>query len=257
MNQVAAPILEIFPSVQGEGLLVGMPQIFLRLGRCNLRCTYCDTPESIGDPPATMRHILQIGASPSEHPNPMTATSAAGLVMATAAHVPVARMVSITGGEPLLHEEFLHELMSILRARGMRLMLETSGLLAAPFSRLAGLLDVASIDLKLPAETGMPLSKLVEKHAEFLAAATPVPLVYCKIVVTETTSNSDLAALSDTLGGSPVAERAVLYLTPVTTVPDGPRPPRLPRLLELAALCRRRLRDVRVLPQVHPLAGWA
>lgn len=37
-------ISEIFESVQGEGPSVGVPSIFLRLGLCNLKCTFCDTP---------------------------------------------------------------------------------------------------------------------------------------------------------------------------------------------------------------------
>jgi len=37
------PIVEIFHSVQGEGAHTGLPRIFIRFGRCNLRCEWCDT----------------------------------------------------------------------------------------------------------------------------------------------------------------------------------------------------------------------
>jgi 7-carboxy-7-deazaguanine synthase len=36
-------IQEIFPTIQGEGIYVGVPAIFVRLGGCNLACKFCDT----------------------------------------------------------------------------------------------------------------------------------------------------------------------------------------------------------------------
>lgn len=36
-------VVEIFPTIQGEGPFAGRPSIFIRLGGCNLACDFCDT----------------------------------------------------------------------------------------------------------------------------------------------------------------------------------------------------------------------
>ena len=41
--KIRFPIVEIFHSLQGEGANVGMEAVFLRLGKCNLNCPWCDT----------------------------------------------------------------------------------------------------------------------------------------------------------------------------------------------------------------------
>ena len=50
----AIRLVEVFSSIQGEGMLVGHRQVFVRTYGCNLRCTYCDSPETLkesGSPP--------------------------------------------------------------------------------------------------------------------------------------------------------------------------------------------------------------
>jgi 7-carboxy-7-deazaguanine synthase len=43
-------ISELFYSIQGEGKLMGMPSVFVRVSGCNLRCTWCDTPYTSWEP---------------------------------------------------------------------------------------------------------------------------------------------------------------------------------------------------------------
>ncbi len=74
-------IAEIFYSVQGEGMLAGVPSVFVRTSGCNLRCAWCDTPYTSWQPEGEERSVESIADE-------------VGLY--GAAHV------VITGGEPMI-----------------------------------------------------------------------------------------------------------------------------------------------------------
>ncbi|WP_207951333.1 7-carboxy-7-deazaguanine synthase QueE [Mannheimia granulomatis] len=74
------PIVEIFESLQGEGFNTGMPAIFVRFGKCNLTCPWCDTNYNqfeswtLGDILAKVRgysakNIIITGGEPTIQPN--------------------------------------------------------------------------------------------------------------------------------------------------------------------------------------------
>jgi len=96
-------ICEIFYSLQGESSYSGKPCIFIRLSGCNLRCSYCDTQYSYA--PGTMMSVESILQTISEFP---------------------ARLVELTGGEPLWQEESI-ALMEALLQRDYTVLLETNG----------------------------------------------------------------------------------------------------------------------------------
>jgi 7-carboxy-7-deazaguanine synthase len=77
-------IAEIFHSIQGEGMLVGMPSVFVRTSGCNLRCTWCDTPYTSWRPEGEERSIESIAEEVERY---------------GASHVVV------TGGEPMIAPE--------------------------------------------------------------------------------------------------------------------------------------------------------
>ncbi len=98
------PVMEQFYTIQGEGYHQGKAAYFIRLGGCDVGCVWCDVKESW----EADRHPLQ----PVDEL--VAAVKQAG-----------ARLVVITGGEPLLHQ--LDALTSALQAQGLQTNIETSG----------------------------------------------------------------------------------------------------------------------------------
>lgn len=106
-------VAEMFgPTFQGEGPSAGQRAVFVRTSRCNLPCSWCDTPYtwdwSRFDPQAEARRI------PVEE------------VAAWALDLPV-RLVVVTGGEPLLQEAGLVELTRLLAVARRVVEVETNG----------------------------------------------------------------------------------------------------------------------------------
>ncbi len=99
-------IVEIFESLQGEGFNTGMPSIFIRFGKCNLACPWCDTDYNRYEM-KTLSEIMQIV-------NNFTA-----------------RHIIITGGEPTIQPK-LELLLSELKAQGYFIAIETNGLKPVP-----------------------------------------------------------------------------------------------------------------------------
>ena len=96
-------INEIFYSIQGEGKWTGLPNIFVRVTGCNLRCSYCDTKYAYYDgKEMSINEILDhIDKYPCKH-------------------------VCITGGEPLLQHDTT-DLISAFIKRNYKISLETNG----------------------------------------------------------------------------------------------------------------------------------
>ena len=101
-------VIEIFSSIDGEGSRQGLLTTFLRLHDCNIRCSYCDTSYSYG-----------IDSVFTE----MTAAEVANVIESFGNH-----RITITGGEPLLQEAAVVELIDELNRRNVQTMQDnTSG----------------------------------------------------------------------------------------------------------------------------------
>jgi len=119
-------ISEIFYSVQGEGMLVGTPSVFVRTSGCNLRCVWCDTPYTSWAPEGTEQTVEAILEAVQRYP---------------------ARHVVVTGGEPMIAPE-MAELTEGLRGLGLHVTVETAGTV---FAEVA--CDLMSISPKLANST--------------------------------------------------------------------------------------------------------
>jgi len=98
-------IAEIFHSIQGEGLLAGVPSIFIRTSGCNLRCHWCDTPYASWKPEGPEMSIEEILKKISEW---------------NCDHV------VLTGGEPMIAPD-LPELANALKKQKKHITIETAG----------------------------------------------------------------------------------------------------------------------------------
>ena len=103
------PLVENFYTIQGEGFHTGKPAYFIRLGGCDVGCSWCD-------------------AKYAWNPRLYPPTDVDTIVARAAACA--ARAIVITGGEPLMYP--LGILTSKLHAQGLEIFLETSG--SHPFS---------------------------------------------------------------------------------------------------------------------------
>ncbi len=124
-------------SVQGEGILAGTPSSFVRLTGCNLRCVWCDSPDSSWTPRGE-RHLLEelvtwCGKGP--------------------------RHVVVTGGEPLLSPG-VGGLTRALGEAGHHVTIETAGTVDQPDLHC----DLMSLSPKLAHSTPTEHPSLAQRH---------------------------------------------------------------------------------------------
>ena len=123
MTDTSLRITEIFYSLQGEALTVGLPTVFVRLTGCPLRCQYCDTEYAFhGGERLTQAQVLEQVAAFSP------------------------RYICVTGGEPLAQPSCI-PLLSALCDAGYQVSLETSG--AMPIDKVDARVSRV-LDLKTP-----------------------------------------------------------------------------------------------------------
>lgn len=219
-------VMEIYSSIQGEGMLMGVPTTFVRFFACNLRCSWCDTRYSWSVREGGTWRTL----SPAS-----VATEIAALGI---------RHIVLTGGEPTLQKD-LAELAALLKAQDYHLTIETNATIVP--EPLLPLIDLWSLSPKLSSAGENYL-----RHAaieQFLTALRPDQQQW-KFVVRD---DADEQLLRGLLSRYPAfLERRL----PLVVQPEGHSAlSDYPRALEDLA---QRLQDpfwhaynVRALPQLH------
>lgn len=123
-----AELAEVFASIQGEGLVIGKPCVFVRFAGCNLRCSLCDTKYSWSG--GYLLTAEELVSRVREY----------GL-----------RTVVYTGGEPLLQPKVLEYVSSALHGVGYLQVVETNAsIVPSNIDVLAKTIDVWSLSPKLP-----------------------------------------------------------------------------------------------------------
>ena len=120
-------IAEIFHSIQGEGLLAGVPSVFVRTSGCNLRCHWCDTPYASWKPEGPEMSVAEILRKVSNWD---------------------CRHGVLTGGEPMIAPD-LPALAAALKQVGKHITIETAA--TVPPAGIA--CDLASLSPKLSNST--------------------------------------------------------------------------------------------------------
>lgn len=108
MMHTTYDVIEIFDSIQGEGVHMGYPTTFIRMAGCNLVCPWCDTKESWLKTNAKKMTKKQIVEACNKD------------------------FVVITGGEPCLQP--IDDIIRSLRNLGKKVAIETNGTLPTPIA---------------------------------------------------------------------------------------------------------------------------
>ena len=217
-------IAEIFYSVQGEGIYIGLPQIFVRFYGCNLSCKFCDTQLT--------------------NFNKYTASELSNILSGFKYDF---HSICFTGGEPLLQKDFLKEIFILTKNRNIKTYLETNGILPDELSQVIEHVDIIAMDWKLPTSTGLEYFR--KQHIDFLRVALKRE-VFVKMVICHSSKDYDLMQAVELIAS--FRRTIPLILQPNYSELDNGL---ISKLKIYQQACLKYLSDVRVMPQAHKILG--
>lgn len=112
-NESTISIVDIWPTIQGEGPFAGQPAVFIRLAGCNLACPSCDTNYTLGRMQFSVEELVERVVK--ENPPSLFTKS----------------LVVITGGEPF--RQMILPLVAALNDKGFTVQIETNGTYGHPY----------------------------------------------------------------------------------------------------------------------------
>lgn len=208
---------ELFASIQGEGPLVGYKQIFMRLCGCNLKCKYCDTDfDVINAKEYTISELLEYVKQHSD-----------------------CHSISLTGGEPLLHTDFINEFAQV---SPLPIYLETNATLFEQLENVIDCIEYVSADIKLPSATGMPAQWDI--HDKFFEIANKKKL-YAKVVFDSKITDEEIENICDLAKKHNI--ELVLQPMMLGKIPSV----NSEFMQQILDKCLKKYRRIRLIPQVH------
>ena len=231
-RQSTAEVSEIFSSLQGEGPYLGVKQIFVRFGRCNMHCGYCDELDKMKEEAFTK----------------ISLTALMGEISVFEKEKGKHHSISLTGGEPLFYTAFLKSFLPELKREGFTTYLETNGTLPDQLRQVINWCDIVAMDLKPASSTGDRF--FWTEHEAFLKIAIQKE-VFIKVVVTPGTTPEEIKRCVSIVAG--VNPKLPFIFQPLSD-PIGINSQAL-KLIEqnFFQIAKQDLHDVRVIPQMHKI----
>ncbi|MFQ6062160.1 MAG: 7-carboxy-7-deazaguanine synthase QueE [Methanosarcinales archaeon] len=239
-----AQISEIFNSIQGEGIYVGTRQVFVRFQKCQLNCIYCDTYHKISS--KTCRIYFNRDFYTLENPLDLHRV----IKIIDMLWTPSTKNISLTGGEPLIHADFINELgrMDIKKP----LYLETNSGFPDLANKIKDVIDIAACDIKLPEHKSTEnYNNLLKNELETLRIFYNSNVkTFAKIIIlSETNKESIIPAIE---GIANISKLIPLVLQPVSIVNRRIKnKPTAKQIMELMDFASEYIEEVRVIPQTH------
>lgn len=227
------PVSEIFgPVCQGEGMLIGKPTVFVRLGGCDYRCSWCDSMYAVLP---KHRHEWE----------KIDAETVADRALALFPPGSIYRHVTLSGGNPAIHP--LDDLIDALHDHDIMVAIETQGTAIGDW---LDQLDQITLSPKPPSSGNTTPLDPDGSLAEWVSRIVALLIPACLKVVCFADADYDYAvAVHETYPAFP------FYLQAGTAVNVATRDDLCDALavLQDRVCADPRMQDVAVLPQLHAI----